>query len=134
MDYSNIKTPSDKKFGYFFSVIFIILSIYFYHTNFFLVSLIFALLSFKFLLISILKPVLLNSLNILWMKFGFLIGSIVSPIVLGVIFFGIFTPISFITRLFGRDELNLKQNNKQKSYWINTDQNKLSSNLFEKQF
>ena len=48
---------------------------------------------------------------------GYLIGMIVSPIVLGIIFFGIFAPISLITYLFGRDELHL-QKNKKKTYWV----------------
>tara|TARA_B110000305_G_C18846402_1_gene362502 strand:- start:148 stop:312 length:165 start_codon:yes stop_codon:yes gene_type:complete len=40
-----------------------------------------------------------------------------SPIILGIIFFVVVTPIAFIMRLFGKDVLNLKKNNK-KSYWI----------------
>ena len=50
------------------------------------------------------------------MFFGFIIGKIISPIVLGIIFFGMFTPISFLTRMLGRDELLLAKQ-KKKSYW-----------------
>ena len=52
------------------------------------------------------------------MKFGILLGKIFSPIVMGVIFFGIFTPIAIFMRFSGRDELRLKFK-KQKTHWIN---------------
>ena len=41
---------------------------------------------------------------------------IVSPIVLGIIFFGMFTPIAMLMRLSGRDELRLKFNHNA-SHW-----------------
>ena len=37
---------------------------------------------------------------------------------MGIIFFLVVTPISLLLKLFGKDVLNLKQNNT-KSYWIN---------------
>tara|TARA_B110001450_G_C17223046_1_gene320232 strand:- start:167 stop:316 length:150 start_codon:yes stop_codon:yes gene_type:complete len=36
---------------------------------------------------------------------------------MGVVFFIVITPTSLIMRVFGKDILNLKKNNK-KSYWI----------------
>ena len=71
-----------------------------------------------FLVITILKAELLLPLNKLWMKFGLLLSFIVGPIVMGLIFFGMFTPIAFLMRLFGRDELSIKLNHKT-SYWVN---------------
>ena len=50
------------------------------------------------------------------MRFGLLIGTIISPIILGCIFFILITPVSFFTRLFGRDELYIKLKSKQ-SHW-----------------
>ena len=67
------------------------------------------------------------------MKLGLMLGMIVSPIVLGIMYFGLFTPLSFITKIFGRDELNLKDNN-QKTYWIATDERSQEAYYFEKQF
>ena len=37
---------------------------------------------------------------------------------MGIIYFGIFTPIAIIMRLAGRDELHLRLK-KQKTHWIN---------------
>jgi hypothetical protein len=48
---------------------------------------------------------------------GILLGRIFSPFVLGVIFFVLLTPISILTRLFGRDELKLKKRSLE-SYWV----------------
>ena len=48
---------------------------------------------------------------------GLALGKVVSPIVLGIIFFGLLTPISLIAKLMGRDELKLKRSNTT-SYWV----------------
>jgi len=71
-----------------------------------------------FLVITIINAKILLPLNKLWMKFGILLGMIVSPIIMGIIYFGIFTPIAIIMRLAGRDELRLRLK-KQKTHWIN---------------
>ena len=66
----------------------------------------------------------LAPLNLLWFKFGKLLGSIVTPIVMGIVFFIVITPTGFIMRIFGKDLLNKKYNNKSKSYWINREKSK----------
>ena len=40
-----------------------------------------------------------------WMKFGALMHQVVSPVVMGVIFFGVFTPFGVVMRAFGRDAM-----------------------------
>lgn len=40
-----------------------------------------------------------------WMRFGQLLNRIVSPVVLGVLFFGIFTPVALVLRIIGRDAM-----------------------------
>ena len=76
--------PSNKKFGLFFSLVFILLGTYFLLFNKILIlSYFFYTLGLIFFLISLIKPSILIILNKLWMKFGHLIGRIVSPIVLG---------------------------------------------------
>jgi hypothetical protein len=69
------------------------------------------------ILAAIIAPRILGPLNRAWYHFGILLGRIVSPIVLGIIFFGLITPVAMIGRLFGRDELRLKPR-QQVSYWI----------------
>lgn len=71
-----------------------------------------------FALLALIKPVLLAGLNRLWIKLGILLGKVVSPIALGVLFYGVFTPIGVMLRLVGKDPLRLKNDPNAASYWI----------------
>ena len=71
-----------------------------------------------FVLVGFVAPKILRPLNWLWFQLGQLLGKIVSPIVLGAIFFLLLTPVSLVTRLFGRDELRIKRKASQTSYWL----------------
>tara|TARA_Y200000002_G_C22439899_1_gene561698 strand:- start:202 stop:600 length:399 start_codon:yes stop_codon:yes gene_type:complete len=132
MKLTNIKLPTNKKFGYFFSGVFLLASIYFFYLKSDNVGYIFSSLTIIFIVVTFLKAELLLPLNKLWMRFGLLLGMIISPIVLGVIFFGIFTPYGFVMRIMGRDEMNLKIFLK-KSYWIIRSKNSKQTN-FKNQF
>ena len=113
-----IKLPSNNKFGFFFSTIFLLVSLYSYYIDSEIMVYIFGTLCGIFFFITIINAKILLPLNKLWMKFGVLLGMIVSPIIMGIIFFVIFTPIAIIMRLSGRDELRLRLK-KQKTHWIN---------------
>ena len=82
--------------------------------------------------ITFIKANVLLPFNQLWMRFGVLLSIIVSPLVLGLIFFGLFTPIAFLMRLIKRDELRLKFNNKT-SNWTLRNQS-IHGGSFRKQF
>ena len=118
MKLSDVELPSNRKFGFFFCMIFAALGVYSYLEDRMIVAFLFFGFSLLFLFITLVKADTLLPLNKLWMQFGFLLGMIVSPIVLGIIFFGLFTPIGIVMRLFGRDELRLKFKKKKQSYWI----------------
>jgi polyferredoxin len=68
--------------------------------------------------IALLKPTLLAWLNRLWIKLGMLLGKVVSPIALGVVFYGVLTPVGAMMRLTGKDPLRLKLDPRAESYWI----------------
>lgn len=114
--FRNIELPSNRKFGFFFTLVFAISGLYFWYNSSAILSFILGSLSVLVLTVTLVNSALLLPANKLWMGFGFVIGLIVSPIVLGIIFFGIFTPISLISRAFGRDELRLKFA-RQSTYW-----------------
>jgi hypothetical protein len=132
LQFSEIELPSNKKFGFFFTFIFAVASAYFYNSTSASWAFTFGLASLTFLIVSTVKSEILLPLNKLWMQFGHLLGIIVSPIILGVIFFGIFTPIAFIMRLSGRDELRLKLS-KKPSHWISRNE-PIKSEAFKQQF
>jgi len=67
--------------------------------------------------ITIGYPKLLRPLNGAWQRLGKFLGFIVSPIVLGLIFFGLITPIAVALRLRGRDELRLRRLDTG-TYWV----------------
>ncbi len=131
MKFSEIELPSNQKFGLFFSAIFALAFFYFFYVGSHTLSWIFSILSLGFIVVSFILPDILLPLNKLWMGLGGLLGIIVTPIVLGIIFFLIFTPIAFLMRLFGRDELGLRTKNID-SYWKQRKSNPTDS--FKNQF
>jgi len=133
MDHSATDLPSNKKFGFFFTVIFLIGAFYFFYQDNQKIGLALGSISLIFFLATILKDSLLLPLNKLWMRFGMLLGMIVSPIVLAILFFIMFTPIAIGMRIFKRDELRLRSLNVE-SYWKIRDQVNLNVTSFKQQF
>ena len=131
-DNSELKLPSNKKFGFFFSVIFLLISSYYLYLSEIIIALTLVFISILFFIVSLLKAGLLLPFNIVWMKFGILLGKLISPIVLGTIFFFMFTPVAVIMRLVGRDELRLRLNF-QDSYWIKR-KSSINKASFKRQF
>ena len=132
MKFTEVELPSNRKFGFFFTFVFLVIAGYLYTNNAVIGAYIFFILAFAFYLVASLRAIILLPLNKLWMRFGLLLSMIVSPLVLGVIFFGLFTPIAFLMRLSGRDELRLKFS-KKASHWISRS-GPLKSESFKQQF
>lgn len=133
MNFSDVELPSNLKFGFFFSAVFVAVGVYSYWNGHPYVACFFVALGLLFAAIAIVKADLLLPLNKLWMRFGILIGMIVSPIVLGVIFYLLFTPIGVFMRLVGRDELRLKFKRKS-TYWMLRDSSTSQNSTFKNQF
>jgi membrane glycosyltransferase len=112
MERVEIKLPSNKKFGYFFTLIFFIFALFFSYSENYIIVYFLITSAVLFLIITLINPRLLLPLNKIWMNLGFFLGKIISPIVLGIIFFGLFTPIAMLMRTIGRDELRLNLKNK----------------------
>ena len=132
MKLPEFQLPSNKKFGIFFSAIFLGIFVYFFTVKNTFLSYIFISISLGFAVISLLKADLLAPLNKFWMYIGIILGIIISPIILGMIFFCLVTPMALIMRLFGRDELNLNPQNKN-SLWIDREED-LPNDSFTQQF
>ena len=120
---SKIKISSNRSFGIVFFFVFLIISLWpLINDNPLRVwSICVAII---FLILGLMNSKLLAPLNILWFKFGELLGSIVAPIVMGIVFFVVITPIGLFMKMIGKDLLNDKYNNKNKSYWINREKSK----------
>tara|TARA_B110000977_G_scaffold169125_1_gene218849 strand:+ start:848 stop:1246 length:399 start_codon:yes stop_codon:yes gene_type:complete len=132
MKFSEIELPSNRKFGFFFTFVFAVTAVYFFYAANITLVYAFVASASTFLFVTLIKSDALLPLNKLWMQFGLLLGMIVSPIVLGIIFFGLFTPIATLMRLSGRDELQLRFSRKP-SHWISRNE-PIKSESFKQQF
>jgi len=123
------KLPSNRSFGFVFFIVFFVIALWpiLKGENLRVWSLIISLI---FLILGVLNSSLLTPLNKVWMKFGLFLGSIVSPIIMGIVFFGVVTPIGLLMRIFGKDILKLKKN-KVETYWEHKDN---SNNNMKNQF
>jgi Saxitoxin biosynthesis operon protein SxtJ len=63
----------------------------------------------------------LTPLNRGWMKLGELLGRVVNPVVLGMIFYGVFTPVGLAMRLAGRDAMTRTYEPRARTYWVQRD-------------
>lgn len=126
--------PSDRSFGFLFSTILTALGSHGFYKGWGVdasVGLICA--GAALLLAAIISPSSLRPLNLAWFRLGQLLGRITSPIVLGVIFFGLLTPIAFVCRRLGRDQLRLRRA-ASGSYWIDREPPGPDGSSFKNQF
>jgi len=133
MNLSSLELPSNRKFGFFFSLVFLILAGYFWWTSVESLVACFIFLSGAFLLITLFKADLLLPLNRIWMRLGLVLGMIVSPVIMGIIFFGLFVPLGIMMRVFGRDELRLKTISRP-SHWRERSSEETDVDAFKRQF
>jgi len=130
---STPKSPTNRKFGWFFVAILVTVASYSYSKGWNIIFLVFLILAALFSIVTIVFPHWLSPLNRLWYKFGLFLGRVVSPVVLGIIFFLLITPVSLVTRLFGRDELLIRRRSVQ-SYWVDRTPSGPPSRSFRNQF
>ena len=112
-----VEGSSDRSFGLVFAGVFVIVACWplFYRE----LPRWWALgVALVFAVVAIWKPALLTRPNRLWTKLGLLLAKIVSPIALGILFYGVLTPIGALVRLTGKDPLHLKLDSSAESYWI----------------
>jgi hypothetical protein len=108
--------PTNRNFGFVFSLFFIIIFLYLYILKSLFILTLF-ILSFIFLFLGILNSKILSPLNFFWMYFGKLLGSIIAPIIMLTIYILLVIPIGFLLRLFNKDILKIKIKKNLSSYW-----------------
>lgn len=112
-----VKLPTDRSFGFTFAVVFALAGGWLWWKSS-RAGLPMLGAAAVFALLAIIVPRVLRPLNIVWMYFGALLNMIVSPVIMGIIFFGVFTPVSLFFKLTKRDSLRRKFDGKLASYWI----------------
>jgi len=66
--------------------------------------------------IALIYPDILRPVNALWIKIGNILGFINSRIIMGIMFFLLIFPIGLLLKLFGKDSMNRKFDDKADSY------------------
>jgi len=131
----NIKeSPKDlRKFGLTVGAVFILLAVLLFLKQnglFFY----FGTIGFFLLLTGLIFPKILRPINKIWMTIAILLGWISTRVILTILFFIILTPISFLSKLFGKRFLSSGIDYDRESYWEARDKKKLSPADYEKQF
>lgn len=104
-----------KRFGFYFAIgMLILLFISFYRNFNIYLKITISILFLYHILFAFIKPSFLKPTFFLTSKIGFFIGEFITKAVLTIFFYLIFTPISLILRLSGRDEI---KKNSIKSCW-----------------
>ena len=102
---------SDRSFGLLLGSIFLIVGLYKYRAWAIGVGILLLLLAW-------LAPSVLNIPKVGWLFLGFCLGKVVNPVVLGVLFFGVITPIGLVIRVLRMDLLRLRWEPRAETYWI----------------
>ncbi|HWA38993.1 MAG TPA: SxtJ family membrane protein [Burkholderiales bacterium] len=105
--------PSDRSFGWLFTGVFVIAGL--------LLNPWVLALGAVMAAVTLANPGLLSPLNRGWMRFGAALHRVVSPVVMGILYFGLFTPMGFAMRLFGWDAMKRTWDPAAKSYWARRD-------------
>jgi predicted membrane metal-binding protein len=116
-DRDEVKTSSDRSFGFVFAAVFAIIAAW---------PLVFGgglrlwalVLAVAFLAAALAYPRLLHPLNRLWFRIGMLLHHVVTPIVMGLIFcFGV-VPTALIIRMRRRDPLRIDGHRRGETNWV----------------
>lgn len=104
--------PSDRSFGWTFTGVFALAA--------FFQPWVLALAALT-ALVTMIRAHWLAPFNRAWMKLAEALHRVVSPVVLGVIYFGLFTPVGLAMRAFGRDAMCRRFEPARSSYWVRRD-------------
>jgi len=100
--------PSDRKFGWTFAGLFLLIG--FFHPWV-------LALAAATALVTLTRAELLAPLKRGWMKIGEAMHRVVSPVIMAIMFFGVFTPMGYVMRRFGWDAMRRAWDPAAKTYW-----------------
>ena len=100
--------PSDRSFGWTFTGVFALVA--------FFQPWVLALAALT-ALVTLIRAHWLAPFKRAWIRLGELLHRVVSPVVLGVIFYGVFTPVGYAMRALGRDAMKRRYEPGRPSYW-----------------
>ena len=131
----NIKTgQSDlRKFGITIGTVFLIIGGFLFWKEKELFKL-FLTIGIVLFVAGIAIPFILEPVYWIWMIFATILGWIMTRIILSILFYVILTPIGLISRLFGKQFVELRWDKSNDSYWNFRSNENLKKENYEKQF
>ncbi len=114
---NDLKGPTDRSFGITFCVVFALFAGFSFWFDGNLWPWLIGISGF-FGALGVLAPALLAPLNRLWFLFGMLLHKIMTPLIMGIMFYGLITPVGFLMRLSGKDPMRLREEPDAATYWI----------------
>ena len=130
-----IKTENKdlRSFGITFGIIFLIIAGFLLYIENELFQL-FVVISIIFIIFGFLIPIILKPIYIGWMSFAIILGWFMTRFILSLLFYLIVTPIGLITRVLGKDFLELKKEAFNGSYWNQRRSSFEKNQSYDKQF
>ena len=92
------------------------------------------LLGIAFIGLGLGMPIILKPFYSVWMYFAVVLGWLMTRLILGLLFYIVVSPIGLISRLFGKEFLELKNISFNRSYWNYKDSGRISHQDYEKQY
>jgi len=88
-----------------------------------------------FLIVTLVRPSLLEAPNRWWHKFGLFLFQVLGPIFLGLIYALLIVPIGLIRKVLGKDSLSRNFDTALATYWTEVDLNSRARTIdFRRQF
>jgi hypothetical protein len=87
-----------------------------------------------FILAALAVPIIIKPVFILFLYIAHILGFIMTRVILSILFYLVITPIGWISRLFGKQFLDMKFNREKTSYWIETGKMGDEKENYENQF
>lgn len=95
---------------------------------------IFGGLGVALVLAGLFAPALARRFHVAWMSLAVALGYVNSRVLLTVMFYGVFTPYGFVSRLVGRDPLRRRRGADADSHWAERKQTRQTRGGFERLF
>lgn len=83
---------------------------------------------------AIVFPKILLPIQKAWMTLAVILGWVMTRVILSILFYIIVTPIGVISRVFGKQFLEIKSDRSQHSYWHPRERSKIEPTKYENQF
>lgn len=123
---ARLSPAEGRKFAYTVGAAFLVLGGIVWWRGHLKVATAFGILGGSLLLLGTIVPGQLSGLYRAWMGLALLISKVTTPIFMGVVYFLVVTPISFLLRLFGKLPLRVAAG---PTYWRDRDPARRRSNL-----